>query len=264
MLFDLNAWIGSWPFRSMWDNTAPAMLERMDRHGINWAAVSSLEAIFHRNGQPANEKLAEDVAPYSRRLFPLATINPSYVKWEDDLKYCHEKLNMKGVRLVPQYQGWELKSAMAVKAVQACTERGLLICIPHRLEDPRQAHPIDPGRTVEYDDVVYLLRAVPAAKIVLQNIRVTPAINALLQPDLIDKEWYVDLALTEVHFNQATLSFLDKVGGKHLVFGTHSPHSYAGSALVKLELLPVAGDEKADVCYRHAARLLNVNLMETE
>ena len=59
MIFDINAWIGTWPFRYLTDSDAHGVAGRMVRAGIDRAVVSSIEAIFHRNPQPANERLAE-------------------------------------------------------------------------------------------------------------------------------------------------------------------------------------------------------------
>ena len=100
---DLNAWLGTWPFRALRDNTAEALVARLGRAGIAYAAVSQIEAALHRHTQPANEKLALEVASWAGHLVPLATINPTYPGWEKDLRRCHEELAMKGVRLFPQY-----------------------------------------------------------------------------------------------------------------------------------------------------------------
>ena len=53
MLLDVNAWLGQWPFRALRDNTPQTLLARLDRCGIDAAAVSPIEAVFHRNVQPA-------------------------------------------------------------------------------------------------------------------------------------------------------------------------------------------------------------------
>jgi hypothetical protein len=59
MIFDINAWLGNFPFRTLRDNTPQSLIARMDRSGIDGAAVSLIDAIFHRNVHPANESLAE-------------------------------------------------------------------------------------------------------------------------------------------------------------------------------------------------------------
>ena len=64
MIFDVNAWVGNWPYRSLRDNTPEALVARLDRSGIGMAAVSLAEAILHRNVQPANEKLIEVIQPF--------------------------------------------------------------------------------------------------------------------------------------------------------------------------------------------------------
>ena len=128
MLIDINAWLGSFPFRSLRDNTPETLIARMDRSGIDKAAVSQIEAVFHRNPQPANEKLAESVAPFGDRFVTMATINPTIPNWRDDLAMCHETLGMRGVRLFPQYQGYEVAGPETRAVLEACAERGLAHC----------------------------------------------------------------------------------------------------------------------------------------
>ena len=47
MIFDINAWLGNFPFRTLRDNTPQSLIARMDRSGIDGAAVSLIDAIFH-------------------------------------------------------------------------------------------------------------------------------------------------------------------------------------------------------------------------
>ena len=145
MIIDINAWLGVWPFRALRDNTPETLAARLDSCGIQKAAVSPIEAVFHRNVQLANEKLVEDIESFRDRFIPLATLNPTYTHWEDDLKACHEDLNMKGVRLFPQYQNFPIDGPLAQSVAKACAERNLPIFIPHRLEDVARA-PLDRSR----------------------------------------------------------------------------------------------------------------------
>lgn len=169
--FDLNAWVGVWPFRSLRDNTPETLLARLGRAGIEAAAVSQIEAALHRHVQPANEKLAEAVAPYRDKLVPMATINPRSPGWQGDLRDCHEVLGMKGVRLFPVYHDFAADGAEARSVVAACKERGLPVVLPHRLEDARQRHWMDPGRTLDLKRIANLVAAVPGATIVVANAR---------------------------------------------------------------------------------------------
>ncbi|OGG46341.1 MAG: hypothetical protein A3F84_01245 [Candidatus Handelsmanbacteria bacterium RIFCSPLOWO2_12_FULL_64_10] len=256
MIIDVNAWLGGWPFRSLRDNTPEALVARMDRSGIDVAAVSPIEAIFHRNVQPANERLAEAVTPFRGRLIPIATLNPTYTRWEDDLKACHEKLGMKGVRLFPAYQGFEVDGPVARRAAEACRERGLAIFIPHRMEDPRQRHWMDPGKVVDPAQIASLVAAVPGLTVIVPNLRGVARSALWKRPEVRDQPWYVDLSLGEVHRDLGT--FVEQGGASHLVFGTHLPLSYAGPALVKRAILPVDADTLEDISHRHAAKILGL------
>ncbi|OGG45736.1 MAG: hypothetical protein A3F84_18485 [Candidatus Handelsmanbacteria bacterium RIFCSPLOWO2_12_FULL_64_10] len=256
MLIDVNAWLGVWPFRSLKDNTPEALVARLDRSGIDIAAVSLIEAIFHRNVQPANEKLAKAVQPCKDRLLPMATLNPTYPAWEDDLAACHEKLGMKGVRLFPQYHGYPIDGPLGRQVVEACRERNLPVFIPHRIEDARERHWMDPGKTVDLGAVAGLIAAVPGATVVVPNARGVSGSDLWQRTDLRDRPWYVDLSLWEP--NREFANFLNQGGASHLLFGTHLPFSYAGSALVKRATLPLNAEGLADVSYRNAAKIFGL------
>ena len=267
MIFDVTAWLGVWPFRSLRDNTPADLVARMDRSGIDAAAVSQIEAVFHRNPQPANEKLAASVAPFADRLVPMATINPTIPNWEDDLAACTDGLGMRGIRLCPQYQGYEVTGPETRAVLEACAERGLPVSIPHRLEDTREHHWIDPGKAIGLDQIADLVAAVPAATLIVPNARGF-AHSALWQrTELRDAPWYVDTSLAEVHYvlhrdlsrTRELSEFIDQGGAKHLLFGTHLPFSYAGPALVKRAVLPVDDDTRAEICWRAPRRVFHLD-----
>lgn len=261
MFFDVNAWLGHFPFRSLRDNTASELLARMDREGIDFAAVASIDAMFHRNVQPANERLAQWVEPYRDRLFPMAVINPTYAGWERDLQQCHEELGMIGVRLAPMYHGYRVDGIEARRALGACRERGLPVSIPQRIEDSRQSHPIDPGIEIPIEPMAQLFAAEPQATLIVTNARGNLAGSSFVtRPDLKDAAWYFDLSLALGNFAGQTTSLYEKAGAGHMLFGTHLPFSYATPAMVKWHLLPASDEEKADIAYRNAARIFGLEL----
>lgn len=266
MIIDLNAWLGSWPFRSLRDNTPETLVARLDRCGIDQAAVSSVEGILHRNVQPANERLAADVAPFADRLIPMATINPMYVKWEDDLARCHESLGMKGVRLFPNYHGYKVNSQEARRVVSACAERNLAVFIPQRIEDHRQRHWMDSAADpLSLSEIAALISEVPDATVVITNARGLSR-SPLMRADLRGGSWYVDLSLAEVHYvlhhsaeRMTELArFIEDGGADHLVFGTHLPFSYAGAAMVKRRVLPVDDEALEAISHRRALKILGM------
>ena len=254
MIFDVNAWLGSWPFRSLRYNTPETLIAQLDRSGIDRAAVGLLDGVLNRNPGPANERLAELVKPTSGRLVPIGIVNPTYVRWEDDLEACHSKLGMPGIRLFPVYHNYAPDSPEAKAAVQACAYRGVTVQIPFRMEDPRQRHWMDPGGTVDLAAVANLLAAVPTATLIVTNVRGTARMPMWRRDELRDKNWYVDLSLAEVHRDLATL--VEEGGSGHILFGSHVPFSYTAAALVKLATLPVDDETRAEISGSRAEKLL--------
>ncbi len=268
--FDLNAWLGVWPFRSLRDNTPKTLLARLQRAGIKAAAVSQIEAALHRNVQPANEKLAEAVEPFEKQLIPMATINPRFPGWEEHLRRCDEVLGMKGVRLFPVYHDFAADGIEARRVVGACAERGLIVVMPHRLEDARQRHWMDPGQTLDLNHVANLIEAVPGVTIAVTNVRGIMGSALWQRQELRKKNWFFDLSLAEVHYvlhkdvnrMRELADFIDEGGADHLVFGTHTPFSYPSAARLKAAVLPVEPETLKKICWGRANQLMRLEMPE--
>lgn len=267
MIIDLNAWLGSLPFRTLRDNTPETLVARLDRSGIQMAAVSFIDALFNRHPQLANERLIREIEPHRDRLIPLATINPLSPHWEHDIDACLS-LGMKGVRIFPPYQGFAANGPEAQRVARACAERNITLFLPNRLEDTRQHHWMDPGQEVGLNQAADLLAAVPDLTLVIANARGIARSPLWKRADVRNGNWYIDLSLVEIFYGlhkdvkamRDLADFIDEGGANHIVFGTHLPISYAGPALVKRAQLPVDADTLKNVSYRTAAKLLKIDL----
>src|SRR5688500_6755644 len=109
MLIDINANVGHWPFQQLQYNNCRELLERMDRFGVDVAAVSNLNGVFYKNAQSANEELFQQIGSskkFAERFIAFAIINPLYAGWKQDLATCHGKMGMKGLRIYPTYHDY--------------------------------------------------------------------------------------------------------------------------------------------------------------
>ena len=122
MIIDVNAWVGHWPFRRLRHNTVQGLLRLMDRNGIDRAVVASIHGVFYRDAHSANEELAGQVLRRRDRLIPFATLNPTCAGWKEDLRRCVEDLELCGIRLVPQYHGYDPESDAALELLDALSD----------------------------------------------------------------------------------------------------------------------------------------------
>ena len=177
---------------------------------------------------------------------------------------------MVGVRLFPVYHDYDIAGPEATELVTECAKRGLPVQIPHRLEDVREHHPLDPGKTVDLNRVGDLIAQVPDATVIVTNTRPVGWCPLWLREDLRDLPWFVDLSLAEIYYTiskdadymKDIDALIEQGGQNHLLFGSHLPFSYAGPALVKLAVLPVDEETMNDISYRAAARLFGVDIVE--
>jgi uncharacterized protein len=254
-MIDVNAYLGHFAFRRLRDNTAESLLRRMDTKKISKAVVSSASAITHRNPQPANEDLAAEVVSRRDRLRPFAVLNPAYAGWEDDLKICHEDLEMTGLRLYPHWHAYKLTDPQCRDLVTAATQRGMLISIPMRVEDPRQRSWLVDVPDVALTEVAELIESAPEARFLLLN-----GLGYVNTP--LGRGGFADNYLIEISRLSAVLDseigrLISTLGAERLVLGTGMPFSYPDPALLKLEVLAADADAKAKIASGNAIRWLN-------
>jgi predicted TIM-barrel fold metal-dependent hydrolase len=261
---DLNTWLGSYPFRSV-TATPESLIARMDRFGIPKSAVSSIEAAFHRNVQPANDRLFAQVSDHSDRLIPLGTVNPTYSKWEQDLLSCVDQ-GARGIRIVPQTHGYKLSGPVGKAVIEAIGSTSLPIFIPHRLEDARQKHWLDPGTTVELSEIADVIARYPTTTFVINNSRGLSRSALWTRKDIRNAKWYVDLSLLEIQYGlhrgmdkaRDVVVIFEEGGADHFVFGTHQPFSYVASAGVKLATLGLEPEQVERIVRTSALDILGL------
>ena len=180
MLFDINAYVGHWPFKQLEYSTCAKMLERMDRFGVQQAVISNLSGIFYKNTQSANEELYDEINSESRfkdRFIPFAVINPIYAGWKDDFETSCGRMGMKGIRLYPLYHDYGLTEPSLIELVTMAKDKGLPVALTLRMVDERQRSWMDIEQEWDLKDVIPIIKAVPDAKYMILNIANSTELN---------------------------------------------------------------------------------------
>lgn len=173
MFVDINARVGHWPFQKLRYANCAALLERMDRFGTGLSVVSSLNGIFYKNTQSANEELVQELQSDLRfrgRFIPFAVINPLYATWEKDLDTCYDKLGMRGVSVYPQYHDYDIHHPSLIKLAEAARDRGLPMAFTVRMVDTRQRFWMDIGKEWTLNELMPIAGYVPEGKYLFLNI----------------------------------------------------------------------------------------------
>ncbi len=262
-IVDANAFLGRWPYRDV-EGSPEALLARMDREGIDAALVSSLEATHMRNVPKANLRLFDRIDGHEDRLIPVASVDPTYTKWEENLDECVER-GAKAVKMLPMYHGYDLDEEPARELMDAAADRGLPVIVCSVLEDLRKQHPThkprgsdemfrDRWNDDQIDDLIALLKACPKTDVILDNCWVSaPRIieetssridHIRLRNSTHDGELLFTIDGLFIYYDAQTSAIVEEVGTEHLVFSAQLPFNVVQAYYNYVEYLPVSEEEK--------------------
>ena len=250
---DTNAYLGRWAFRRLPCDETPRLLERLDRHGVTQAWVGSLEGVFHRDLAGVNARLADECRQHAGRLVPFGSVSPKLPDWQEDVRRCADQWRMPGLRLHPNYHGYTLADQVFAELLGAAEQRGLIVQLVVRMDDPRVQHPVFPVANVDLAPLADVLERFPKLRLVILNGAEQPRREALRKL----------LSAGRVWFDFATLDglgcverLLKSVPDTQVVFGSHLPLLAMESAVLKLKESFLPKDQEAAIRHGNAQRLL--------
>ncbi|MBT5875212.1 MAG: amidohydrolase family protein [Candidatus Latescibacteria bacterium] len=251
MLIDINTYIGHWPFRQLRDNTAQGLLKQMDKNGIDLAITASIHGIFYKNLLPANEEVAAQAKRYRDRIVPFAVINPLDADWEEDLRRSAEEMELKGLRLFPQYHGYSLTDTAGLELIDAAYELNWPIQVPMRVVDRRQRHPMDWASDLAASDFEDALAARPLVKWMILDAL---GLDGTKMPP--NASYVVEISRMTAVLQRNIQGFIETAGHVHLSFGTGMPFKMPGPALLKLDVLDVPKTVREAIAWKNAKKVL--------
>ena len=254
-LIDTNVHLSHWNTRHSWATTPAILAARLRRHGVTSAWVGTYEGVLHTDLAGANTRLANACATQADLLRPFGTVNPTFPDWEEDLRRCHEVHRMPGVRLFPNYHGYQLDDPRFVRLLDLASQRRLLVQLMVTVEDDRSQNPALTAAPVQTAPLADVLERLPGARVMLLN-----ATTRLLGSGIPLVQRFTKAG---VLFEIATLEgvagievLLQKVPDIRLCFGSHTPYFYFEAALLKLEESALTPSQLAAIRHLHARSAL--------
>jgi uncharacterized protein len=254
-LVDVNINLSRWPARRLRGDETATLVARLRHAGVAQAWAGSFDGLFHKDIAAVNERLADECRRHDRELLvPFGSINPTLPDWEDELRRCHQGYGMPGIRLHPNYHGYQLDDPVFARLLELVASQRMIVQLAVKMEDERTMHPLLRVDPVELAPLAALVRQIPGLRLVLLN-----ALGVLRGEALTDL-----VAAGDVHVE---ISMLEGVGGvgklleqiprERILFGSHAPFFYFESALLKLDESPLGDTERDAVRSGNAGRLIN-------
>lgn len=252
MIIDTNVSLSHWPCRRLPGDELGKLVNKLRAHGISEAWASSFDGILHTDLRAVNSRLDASCKSVSElTLEPFGVVNPLLTDWREDLRLCHERHGMGGIRLFPAYHGYQLKSAVFGELLALASQYGMIVQIAVRLEDPRVQHSRLRATDVEVTPLIEQLGQHSRTAIVL--------LNALQS---VRGETLHSLAKTRRVFFE--ISTLEGMSGIHqcletlplgqLLFGSHFPFFVLESSLLKLRESSLSPQQLAAITFENALR----------
>ncbi len=246
MRVDVNAFLGRYAFRHTPGGSPQALIQAMDRTGIDQAWISNLSAVFWRDPTEGNA-VQYQTAAREARFRPIPAVHAGLSNWQTVLQEAVEH-RAPCVRSDPTFYGLDPVGPEMRALAARCGELGVPLLLAVRLEDVRQRHPSD------------------------RALELTPwAVRALVRSDArvrflithADREF-----IEQVHFGstpaEATRILWDicwiwgppedhlalllrTVGVPRFTFGTGMPLRLPETSVAKLDLLDLSAEERAAI-----------------
>jgi predicted TIM-barrel fold metal-dependent hydrolase len=254
---DTHVYLGHWPHQQLSSDDPAKFVADFRQSGVSQAWVGSFDGLFHKDVASVNQRLVEACARVGDgMLIPFGTINPTLPDWEDDVRRCHEKFHMSGVRLHPSYHGYTLDDPRFARLMELAAARGLIVQLVVWMEAERHLLLNPHVAQVDLKPLVEKIAAFPKLKLLVANGDRANDYEGLRRL----------LPLKQVHFDFARAEkpkdvrqLIEKTSSDRVVFGSGTPLHDIDPVIFKLEQAQLADANRRAIAIKNASRLVAAN-----
>lgn len=251
MLFDLNGFLGPWPFWQVRHQTPKSVLTLMDRHGIDVLAVCATRSILS-DWKLGNEETIQAATHNPNRFVAFVSISPILPASELVRQLeSYKRAGVKGIRLYPQHQSYSLTGLAGSSVIlQKAQELSLSVVLPIRAIMQWGLPELDTG-TIEA-----VVTRHPRLTFILSGVNYSKTLWAY---DLVRRRHNVSLEISGMQGFRALEDAVHRIGAEKILFGSGLPLLYPACSLAKLASARITRVEKEAISGGNARRLLRMN-----
>jgi predicted TIM-barrel fold metal-dependent hydrolase len=257
VIIDTNVDILGWPFRELKYGDVSDLVAKLRRHRVKQAWTGSYEALFHKNIDAVNARLARACEERGDGLLvPFGAVNPAWPDWQEDLRRVDEVYGMPGIKLYPSYQNYNLGDPEVEELIRRAADRDLVVVITVDMEDERVHHPRLEVTAADVRPLAGILPDIPAARVVLANV-FRHVRGDRLQAMVEETDVLFDIARLDgtggiYELTNGTHWYLDTtVPAERLVFGSHAPFFPVENSLLKFMESPITEAQAHTIMYEN-------------
>jgi uncharacterized protein len=246
MRVDVNAFLGRYAYRHTPNGSPQALIQAMDRTGVDQAWISNLSAVFWRDPTEGNA-VQYQTAAREVRFRPVPAVHPGLPNWEAELQEAVEQ-RAPCIRSDPAFYGLNPAGPEMRALAARCGELGVPLLLAVRLEDGRQRHPNDRAEELEPWAVRALVRSDERVRLLVTHadrefveqvhFGSTPAESSRILWDIC---WI--WGPPEDHL----ALLLRTIGLARFTFGTGMPLRLPENSVAKLDLLDLSAQDRAAI-----------------
>ena len=260
MIIDTNVYLSQWPFRHLDGDDLTDLVTKLRKRNVLQAWAGSFDGLLHRDIASVNIRLVQACRAYGQGLLvPFGSINPKLPDWQEDVRRCQEEHKMPGIRLHPNYHGYNLDDPAFAELLKLATAHRLIAQLVLCMEDVRTQPPLMRVPSAGITPLADVVRSTPGLRLELvnctSNISKEQYRSALSAGDV-----YAEISMVE---GVAGVSrFVQEIPLPRVLFGSYYPFFYLESSLLKVQESGLDEASRKALCEDNARRLLGPAVSE--